>query len=311
MTTELDKLDRNILRLLEQDARQSKSRIAEQLKTNKAIVTYRINRLIKSHVVTGYRYYVNEAKLGATSYGLLLRFEGLLLQEQEDLVRHIRTAKIFDWITLTNGSWEAIAVSVVPNPASFTSLLDTFFEQFGAYVKSYIFYMDYQGSVADHNYLYSEPHAENVSYTHSTKKIELTNLQRDIVNLLTKRPTLSLLDMAKRLEKTYDTVQSHYRSLLATGVLLKCVPIINHELLGYTNTLCFYTLSPKPARINAFWETCRAHPNIVRQSRCLGTFTIVLNIHSQTEHEFKAITSTLNKEFSDCIAEYTALHTID
>lgn len=306
----IDNLDRKILKLLELDSRQSKARIADQLHIHKTMVTYRINRLSKKGVINGYQYLTDQARLGATSFGLLIRFEGLLLSEQQRLLGQVSAAKIFAWMSLTNGAWDAMAVVLTQDVASFTKTLDAFFVRFGTHVKEYKFYMDYQGIISSHNYLYDESYPDYASYSNANEKIKLNELQQRICDLVRVHPTMSILRMAERLDKTYDTVKSHYRALMLAGVLLKCVPIINYELLGYTNTIALYDLRPKTQRIDNFWQFCEKHPNIVRQARCLGNFNLVLNIHSKDNHELKEITSIINKQFSDIINSYDVVHVV-
>lgn len=307
----MDKLDKQILRLLEIDARQSKARIAKQLDISKATVTYRINRLSKNGVITGYRYLMNQAKLGSVSFGLLLKLRDLNLAEQEDLYERIIKTKKFAWLAVTSGEWDMIAVVVKHDLTSFTKDLDDFFSTFGEHIQEYKFYMDYEGLISGHTYLYDEPAFEPVSYSRPDKKLALRDLDRKLCEQLRKEPTLSLLRIATRLAKTYDTIQAHYHTLIRAGILLKCVPIINHDILGYKNTLCLYSLSPKPERLADVWRFCAKHPNIVRQARCLGHFNLALNIHGKDNRQLKEILSEFNKEFSDIIISYDLVESVN
>lgn len=304
----LDKLDSDILKLLEIDSRKSQAYIADQLQVNRTMVSYRFNRLQKRGIITGFRLVTDRAALGTSSYGLLVKFRGISLQEEEHILKKIRASKVFNWVVSTSGRWDVMAVVITKNTSLFIELLDQFFLTYGVYIKEYNFYIDYEGTISDHNYLYAAPYNAPVTYARRTVSVTLTELEQEILKHLRHNPTLSLLKIANRLGKTYDTIQSKYRALLAKGILLKAVPVINHELLGYKNVVCLYNLSPNPDRINRLLAFCAAHPNIIRQARSLGHINLLLNIHYRDDRHLKEVVGEISKQFSDIILTVDFVH---
>lgn len=304
----LDKLDSDILRLLETNSRKSQSYIASQLQVSKTMVTYRFNRLQKRGVITGFRFITNRAALGTSSYGLLIKFRGLSAQEEEQIITKIKASKVFNWVVSTSGRWDMMAVVITKNTVLFIELLDQFFLTYGAYIKEYNFYIDYEGAISDHNYLYTAPYSNPATYARRNVSVALSELEQGIMKQLSKDPTLSLLKIANRLDKTYDTIQSKYQALLAKRILLKAVPVINYELLGYKNVICLYNLSPNNDRIDRLLEFCVAHPNIVRQARSLGHINLLLNIHYRDDRHLKEIVGEISKQFSDIVLTVDFVH---
>jgi DNA-binding Lrp family transcriptional regulator len=307
----LDNLDGRILKTLETDARQSKAKMAEQLDVSKTVITYRINRLEKKGVIKGYRYISDQAALGLLSFGLLIKFQGLFLEEQSQILSRMRLSKKFNWVAATNGRWDAIAVVIESDVFSCNRRLDEFFAQYGKYIKEYNFYIDYEGSISGHNYLYAEPYPAVVSYGHSRKHVVLNDLESWVFKKLQRNPQIPLLSMAKQLDKTYGTVKIKYQSLVTKGILLKAAPIIDHDMLDYRETLCLYTIAPNPERTNKLLEFCVSYPNIVRYSRCLGHINLILNVHSHDEKRLKEVIGMINKRFSDIIISYELIQTLE
>lgn len=306
----IDNLDQKILRALESNARQSKAAIAWQLQVSKTVVTYRINRLEKKGIIKGYEYISNQAALGLSSFGLLIKFQGLFFEEQQQILRRMGASKKFDWVVATNGRWDAMAVSVESGALAFNNLLVEFFAQYGQYIKEYNFYIDYAGSISGHNYLYTEPFPAIVAYSNTGTDVALSPLEASIFKILQASPKLPLTSIAKRLGKTYDTIQAKYQSLVAKNILLKSVPVINHRALGYEDTICLFNLAPHPAKLSMFLAFCEEHPNIVRYSRCLGHVNVILNIHSRDGKHLKEILGVLNKKFSDSIISVDLIQVI-
>jgi Lrp/AsnC family transcriptional regulator len=304
----LDKLDTDILKLLEADSRKSQSYIASQLHVSKTMVSYRFNRLRKRGVITGFQLIADRAALGMSSYGLLVKFQGVTMQEEEQLLKKITTSKVFDWVVSTSGRWDLMAVVITKNTALFIDVLDQFFLTYGAHIKEYNFYIDYEGTIHDHNYLYAVPYNSSVTYARRKVNAAVTELEKDIIKHLNRDPTLSLLKLANRLGKTYDTIQSKYRALSTKGILLKAVPVINYELLGHKNVVCLYNLSPDQDRLNQLLMFCSTHPNIVRQARSLGHINLLLNIHYRDERHLKEVMGEISKQFSDIILTVDLVH---
>ncbi|HJQ08263.1 MAG TPA: winged helix-turn-helix transcriptional regulator [Candidatus Saccharimonadales bacterium] len=307
----LDQLDKKILQVLEINARQSKAKIAEQLGVSKTVITYRVNRLEKNGIIKGYKYISNQAALGLLSFGLLIKFQGLFLEEQAQILNRMRISKKCNWVAATNGNWDAIAVVIDNDVHSFNKRLDVFFAQYGKYIKEYNFYIDYEGSVSGLNYLYAEPYPEPATYQNPGSNIILGDLESLVYRKLQRNPQLSLLSIAKQLDKTYDTIKGKYQALITKGILLKAVPVIGHEFLGYTDTICMYNIAPNPERISKLLAFCAKHPNIVRFSRCLGHINLILNVHSRDGKHLKEIIGMINKQFSDIIISYDLIQTVD
>jgi len=70
----LDKLDSQILKVLNANARQSSSAIAEQIGTSYKTVQYRMHKMEKNKVLLGTRAFINHGALGYNYYKLMLYF---------------------------------------------------------------------------------------------------------------------------------------------------------------------------------------------------------------------------------------------
>ena len=64
MSVDLDDIDRQILKILQEDARKSYVRIARQLKVTEGTVRFRIKRLLKEGVITRFLALIDPRKIG-------------------------------------------------------------------------------------------------------------------------------------------------------------------------------------------------------------------------------------------------------
>lgn len=306
----MDNLDQKVLYELESDCRQSNANIARKLKINKTMVNYRVERLQKRKIITGFKYITNQVILGRFSFGLLIQFKDILLKQEEEIVNNLSKIKQVSWVSSINGKWDIILVVIEKDISSFTKVLEEVFSLCGKHIKEYNFYVDYSGSISGHDYLYDNHKDLSVKYS-SGENIELKTIDLEIYDLLKKNPRISLLQIANKLDKTYDTIKSKFNYLKSKKILLRCSPIINIKLLGFQDTLCLFNLSPSKERINQLCNFCLKHPNIVRQASCLGHFNLALNIHNKDTKQLKEIISKIKNEFSDIINSYEIVQATD
>lgn len=306
----LDSLDKQILQTLEEDSRQSNANIARKLKTNKTIINYRIERLQKRKIITGFKYIANQVILGKLSFGILLQFRDLTSTQEEILKTKIERINSVSWTARITGKWDMLIIVIEKDIESFITTLQKIVLACEEHIKEYQFYVDYSGTICGHDYLYDNPKDTCVTYE-SKENITLNETEWAVFNAIKKNPTTSILQIANNLNKTYDTIKSKLQYLKSKKILLRCSPAININLLGYQETLCLLNVSPSQEKLNHLRDFCIQHQNIVRYTNCLGHFNVILTIHHKDNNQLKEILGTLKKEFSNSINAYEIIQNID
>ncbi len=299
----LDKLDREILQQLEFDSRQSNASIARKTKSNKVLVNYRIERLEKNGIISGYSYVSNQIILGKISFGLLIKFNDILFEEVEQLIKKMKSIPQVSWVKAIDGRWDIIVVIIEKDITSFSIVLEKFFSICGSHIKEYNFYIDYEGEVFGHDYLYDNPKRSSLKYG-SGKSPDLKEDEVDVFESLKKSPRASLLEIANKLHRTYDTIKSKYVRLISEGVLLGCVPILNIKLLGYSEYLCLFNTATSQDQLKQLIKYCSENNQIIRYSKCLGHFNLILNIHCKNSLELKKTLYEIRSKFPNLINSY-------
>jgi Lrp/AsnC family transcriptional regulator for asnA, asnC and gidA len=73
LPTKLDRLDIEILRILQEDARKSYVKIADQLQVTEGTVRFRIKKLLKDEVITRFLALIDPRKLGFQVTAVVMR----------------------------------------------------------------------------------------------------------------------------------------------------------------------------------------------------------------------------------------------
>jgi len=113
----LSKLDKQLLLILAQDGRMSIANLAKKTGAKRDTVKYRLDRLIKEHVIQGFVAVINPPKIGLPLYAFIsLSFWNFSLEREKDLVAYIRQAPYIVYTSKTMGPWD-ISISVLARDA--------------------------------------------------------------------------------------------------------------------------------------------------------------------------------------------------
>jgi len=109
VTVELDELDLDILRSLNDNARKSFRDIAKELQVSLTTVSNRVKWLEKSGVIQGYMPVVDASKLGYDIMAVIgiKVIHGKIMDTEEDLAKEAGVFAVFD----STGEWDAIVMA--------------------------------------------------------------------------------------------------------------------------------------------------------------------------------------------------------
>ena len=102
----IDKIDKQILKVLSKDARKSVVDIASEVKTTARIINYRIKRLQKEGIITGFKIALNNQKVGTHSYKLFIYLDNPKKERIERLKEHLEYGKNLTHYVKAFGNWD-------------------------------------------------------------------------------------------------------------------------------------------------------------------------------------------------------------
>jgi len=125
----LDQIDKRILFELERNARIPDVQLAKIIKKSKDAVRYRIKRLEEQKVITGYKTWIDLAKLGFTSCTLYLTLLNIP-QKKEKLVNFIKGNPRTYWVGVAEGAWNIGVSYFVRSPRELFDMKHLLISQF-------------------------------------------------------------------------------------------------------------------------------------------------------------------------------------
>ncbi|MEM1607527.1 MAG: Lrp/AsnC family transcriptional regulator [Candidatus Bathyarchaeia archaeon] len=122
MSLEIDDVDREIIRMLQEDARISFRKIAEKLNVSEATIFTRVKKLLKKNVIKGFTAIVSPEKVGKniTAFVLINADPKKLHNVLEALSRMDDVYEVFD----VTGSYYALAKIRTENQSKLAKIID-------------------------------------------------------------------------------------------------------------------------------------------------------------------------------------------
>ena len=86
----LDNKDKEILRLLNENARLTSKSIGQSTNISREVADYRIKRLIKNGLISGFITLVSDRRLGYETYLLLLQLQNYTKEDEERILKFLK-----------------------------------------------------------------------------------------------------------------------------------------------------------------------------------------------------------------------------
>jgi DNA-binding Lrp family transcriptional regulator len=119
---QLDELDRNLLALLQQNARESVAKLARRLGVARTTVVARIERLERTQVIAGYGVRLGQDVLDSSIHA----YVGIILGPKygRDVLKRLSTMPEVQLLCAVSGEYDYVAWLRAPSPDRLNDLLD-------------------------------------------------------------------------------------------------------------------------------------------------------------------------------------------
>lgn len=303
----MDALDRKILMELDNNVRNSNSRIAKAVRASKDVVSYRIARLQKDGVLTGFYAIPALGKMGHSYYKLLLKFQSLGIEKEREMLVWLNKQPHVVWVGSCDGNWNAMATIDVGKAAELVQLIEEVYKRYGRFLSKKEILTVIAIHVFNEKYLYPKG---NLAYQHKISFLEkpenLDKKDHIILKKLTENSRSSIVDIAKLVRMTPEATAKRMKSLIKNGMLVVTKPRISFTKLGLEYFHLFVsTKTPETTKEIIGYYT--RHPNCVYILEEAGYYDMHIEFVVENAQKFREILKDLRDKFGDVIHEYEPL----
>src|SRR6056297_288185 len=153
MVINIDLKDRKLLYELDDNSRQSASKIGKKIGLSPEVVNYRIKRLEKEEIITQYQLIVNLSTLNILQFKICLSFQHLKSEVLEIKIEELKKIDSIKWIISSKGNWDLILSCETNSMKSIDELKNKILTKFGNYINKKALSILIEAQTYNRNYL--------------------------------------------------------------------------------------------------------------------------------------------------------------
>ena len=213
--------DRKILYELEYDARKPLNEIAKATRMPKQVVSYRINKMIETSIIRGFRTLIDIHRLGYFSYRIYFRLQDITPENEKILFDKLSRWKNIIWVIATTGRWDLEIVVAARNNINFSNWLLELKKEIGDYIKEYTVSPSIVNYHFKRKYLAEKWEEEKVipKYGFEPEVEKLDRIDFDILKILATDAIASYTEIGMKIGLTYNGVKKRIKSLEKRGII--------------------------------------------------------------------------------------------
>jgi Lrp/AsnC family transcriptional regulator, regulator for asnA, asnC and gidA len=299
----LDKKDKKLLYYLSENCRYSNTQLSKKVNLNKNSVQYRIKRLIKNKIITKFACVLNLNALKLNTITLFLRFN-IDINENKEIMEYLANHPYINWAVVLSGQWDVFVEVISKDLYHMEELINEIKNKFNNYLNSCESYISLPIKVEHllHDFFKDINIKKEPIKKITPSPYKLTTKDKNILTLLNKDSSQSLLAMAKKLNMSIDIVRYRIKNLVEKGIIMKFFSEVNVKELGYTEYVYKIKLSNASNEyINKLKIKLEDNINISYAFSDITGFNIIFVCRFKDTEGIDKLSRELRKEFSAII----------
>ncbi len=298
----LDNLDRKIIRILDANSRTSSSVIAKKLGISKQLLKYRIERLVEKNLIDKFYTVINGVKLGYLYLRIYLKFQRITSEKEHELIDRFVKNSFTTWVVKCRGSWDLVVSIYAKDTDDFARNYQSIVGEFQDNILSKKVVLIQNVLFSTRDYLSGSEGSVDSVYGGITEHLSIDLIDHGILKQLSRNSRIKLVELAKKVNTSVDTVKSHIRRLENDGIIKGHKLTLSYSKLGFLFYIISLTLSnnsgPARKKIESY---CKSHPNSVYLVNILGDHDIDLEVEVESQEQLDLFLRDIKNQFYDII----------
>ncbi len=304
---DLDRLDRQILSLLDQNGRFSVAEIARHLNVSRQLVNVRLKKLEANNAILGYYTIFDSGKVGYYIYRALVRLLNISPQQREEILAYLQHHPHIMWLGEIGGSWDIMMNFICRGHIDFNEIAEEISEKFGAFINKmeilvYVDIHDYSRSYLDPEYPVRKEFYHRMQ---EDKSIELDDLDRNIIGMISTNARIEYTALGNQLQVSRNTVKKRIDQLIQNKVILGFRAFPNIAEIGYQSHVLLLEITKlDPERETELYYFLQMIPQVTFVVKHLERWKVSVEIETVSNREYQEILQKIRSNFSDIISDY-------
>lgn len=311
--SKIDLTDRKIVFLLCQNARISNTAIGKHLKLKREVVSYRIKKMMDGGFINGFVARLNARRLGFCSYFVYFKLKNLPLEKE--MINYLLQNPEITNVKNTGGRFDILTEFTCKNIEEFSSIFQNIINTFRNSIRDYSINQIITEHILGTNLLLEDNrkelerlkhirenkgssfHKEFASAGKKTETVILSEVDKQILNLIKQNARKNLNEIALETNTNYLSVQKRIGRMIRSGIITQFQAFVSIAHLGY---------QMYPVLMNIYnvdehklLTYLKIHPNICWAYKLVGNWNYQINIFAKNNAHFQNIVNDFKEHFSE------------
>jgi DNA-binding Lrp family transcriptional regulator len=294
----IDNKDKEILRLLNENARLTSKAIGASTNISREVADYRIKRLMKNSLISGYITIVSDKKLGFDSYLLLLQLQNYTTEDEKRIIKFLNDHAYIKWVLKSSGDWDIQTAITAKNVAHLSTILDEIDSFCGKNMRKYDLGIVVNLLVPENlAFMMQKPTREltpkdlpTIEKAMSFEKADIDGKDRKLLKALAADARAPIVKIAQQIGLSADATNLRMKKLQKIGVIKKFQTVVDLSTMNYLLYSVFLKINNYgPKREHQIRTFFYSIPTITFAERIIGNWDVRMQISCANPQEFEKI----------------------
>jgi Lrp/AsnC family transcriptional regulator, leucine-responsive regulatory protein len=297
---ELNKSERKVLSVLEENCRMPSSQIAKRVNLSSEGVIKIINRLIERNIISKFGAKLNYSRVGYTLYTVHIKLTKLNKIITQKIKKIILKHKVCVWHNFTEGEYDLLLSIRIVTKEDKQDMSNLLLLELSGYILEKEVGIVTKGFAIAKSFL-DKPRI-NKLFTIMDETVEPLNLseqEKRLIDLIKKNSRESVLILAEKLKTSPKTIISKIKKFKNEGIISGFNLELNMAELGYHPIIALISLGKySEEEYNQLLKYFQSHGNISHFIRKIAKYDIELTFNVKNTKDFYELIEEIRNKFS-------------
>jgi DNA-binding Lrp family transcriptional regulator len=289
--------DKKLLYELESNSRKSISRLSKRLGINRTTITYKINRLEKIGIITGFNTIIDIGKLGFKGYRIYFKFVGTNLEKEIEIFKWIANQNNIFSVQECDGAIDASIISFVKKDEEFERFLIQLKQRYKPYLDKINICRYLKTHHYKRDYLLNEKKDYEIITIGTNEQIACDELNWSILQKISLNTRKPIIEIADELNISVKTIANRIKQLEKQKIIKGYTISIDPRKMGRE----YYKVNITLNNIESYKKLLEYTKSIIQSiyvDETFSNFDYELNIEVKNKDEFNKIIEKIKEDFN-------------
>ena len=302
----MDELDRKLLYEISERADEPRNKIAKKLRCSREVVDYRLKKLQKEGIITGFQARVNISNFVYGGYIFFIQSFGLNSESEKKVINKLKANKKIQYMGKLGGEYDFIIGFTIKKLSELSETIDEINSAFGKNKSNQTLLTMVREIKDSFKTIFSKNNEHNniVSMPNINEKIKIDEVDKKILIPLGKNSNIPSWEIAEKVKISDVAVRKRIENLTKKRIILNFRTMIDLTKLNYQPYFLFIKINPIDKKLeDKFIEFSKINKNITYSMKIAGRYDYILTISVENSKQLKEFIYDLKNKFSDIITE--------